>query len=534
MSFRKNQYLKISIAVLCVLVIAMAGPVVGQSVYLAANHHSQQFDAWNINTTGPDTICNNILVYATTDDPNKPYTHTSFMDLGDVLCDWNVTVADRVTMPLINADILCNYDQFWLMSSDLSFIEHFSPQEVDDILAFRESGGGLLIAADDEYVHNYQDDANQISIPLGVEFSGTVSHGNHDCFVPVTTDHSVVTQVDELYGTTNEGGMIVQTPNTIEATAGSDPIVVVKDDGLGRVVFDASFVRFMNSAVHVCDDSIYVNNVANWLQNCGTSRVHLDIKPGSCPNPLNCKNRQYAEFQESYSNDQSSSAKASPDGPVYRKAVLPAAVLGTVDFDVADIDPTTIMLDSVPVIRWNYEDVSTPMREDAEECACNTDGPDGFTDLTLKFDKAAIVAAIGEVAVGDTVVLTLTGELLDGTPIIGSDCMIIVGYRDDGENSFINTTGKNNIIPNVFALNQNHPNPFNPTTEISFSLPKACNVELVVYNITGQKVTALLDAPFETGNHSVLWDGSNAASGVYFYQIKAGEFTETKKMILLK
>jgi hypothetical protein len=112
--------------------------------------------------------------------------------------------------------------------------------------------------------------------------------------------------------------------------------------------------------------------------------------------------------------------------------------------------------------------------------------------------------------------------------------MIIVGHRDDGENSFINTTGKNNIIPNVFALNQNHPNPFNPITEISFSLPKACNVELIVYNITGQKVTALLDAPFDVGNHSVLWDASNAASGVYFYQIKAGEFTETKKMILLK
>ncbi len=262
--------------------------------------------------------------------------------------------------------------------------------------------------------------------------------------------------------------------------------------------------------------------------------VALDIKPRSCPNPLNPFNRGYFEFPESYDNDQSSSAKVSPDGPLYRKAVLPAAVLGTVDFDVADIDPATIMLDSVPAIRWNYEDVSTPMGQDAEECACNTDGPDGLTDLTLKFDKAAIVAAVGEVSTGDTVVLTLTGELSDGTPIVGSDCMIIVGHRYDDEDSFANTTGKNNIIPEVFALDQNRPNPFNPTTEINFSLPKTCQVKLEVYNIMGQKVTTLIDSRYDAGFHSCIWDASGSASGVYFYQIKAGEFTDTKKMILLK
>jgi hypothetical protein len=90
------------------------------------------------------------------------------------------------------------------------------------------------------------------------------------------------------------------------------------------------------------------------------------------------------------------------------------------------------------------------------------------------------------------------------------------------------------ILPEKFALHQNHPNPFNPATEISFDLPVAKHVLINIYNITGQKVTTLADGYFEAGSHSVTWDGTRNASGVYFYRIQAGEFTETRKMTLLK
>jgi len=93
--------------------------------------------------------------------------------------------------------------------------------------------------------------------------------------------------------------------------------------------------------------------------------------------------------------------------------------------------------------------------------------------------------------------------------------------------------------PNRFSLHQNHPNPFNPETEISYDLPNDSWVKLSVHNIRGQKVKTLVDEFEAAGHKRVIWDGTDengrkTASGVYFYRIQAGEFTDTKKMILLK
>lgn len=89
--------------------------------------------------------------------------------------------------------------------------------------------------------------------------------------------------------------------------------------------------------------------------------------------------------------------------------------------------------------------------------------------------------------------------------------------------------------PAKFALSQNYPNPFNPSTTINFSLPKTANVTLVVYNVLGQKVATLVNAQAMTmGEHNFTFDASRLASGVYMYQIQAGEFTATKSMTLIK
>ena len=106
------------------------------------------------------------------------------------------------------------------------------------------------------------------------------------------------------------------------------------------------------------------------------------------------------------------------------KGVLPVAILGKEDFDVNAIDVVSIRLEGVAPIRSGYEDVATPT-VDANECECTAEGPDGFLDLTLKFDRQAIVNAIGEVADDEELILELTGTLRDGTPIIGEDCIII-------------------------------------------------------------------------------------------------------------
>jgi hypothetical protein len=93
---------------------------------------------------------------------------------------------------------------------------------------------------------------------------------------------------------------------------------------------------------------------------------------------------------------------------------------------------------------------------------------------------------------------------------------------------------RNPAIPATAKLYQNYPNPFNPVTEIAFDLPKAMRVEVRVFNTLGQLVTTLVDEHRAAGSYRVSFDGSRLASGLYLYQLKAGDFAETKKMILLK
>ena len=88
-------------------------------------------------------------------------------------------------------------------------------------------------------------------------------------------------------------------------------------------------------------------------------------------------------------------------------------------------------------------------------------------------------------------------------------------------------------IPTEFALRQNYPNPFNPVTTIELALPVATDWNLAIYNVSGQKV-AEFSGSGEAGTVQVIWDATNVASGLYFYKVQAGNFTDTKKMVLLK
>ena len=99
------------------------------------------------------------------------------------------------------------------------------------------------------------------------------------------------------------------------------------------------------------------------------------------------------------------------------------------------------------------------------------------------------------------------------------------------------TTGIGDIpdtVPAEFALEQNYPNPFNPSTTISFTLQKSANVKLNVYSINGEKVATLANGSRTAGTHDIVFDASNLSSGVYFYTLSSGEFSQTKKMVLMK
>ena len=92
----------------------------------------------------------------------------------------------------------------------------------------------------------------------------------------------------------------------------------------------------------------------------------------------------------------------------------------------------------------------------------------------------------------------------------------------------------NSEFPNQFALKQNYPNPFNPTTTIEFSLPRSGHARLQVFNILGEIVATLVNEELNVGTYTTQWDANGVTSGVYFYQLRAGTFVNTKKLLLLK
>jgi hypothetical protein len=132
--------------------------------------------------------------------------------------------------------------------------------------------------------------------------------------------------------------------------------------------------------------------------------VALDIKPGSCPNPFNRGDR----------------------------GVLPVAIVGSVDFDVFQIDPETLSLNGIAPLRWSYEDSATHYMGQGGPSSCFDcleEGPDGHTDLSMKFDAQAISSLLQENERGDCVLLTLTAELrpeFDRRALSGEDTLTIV------------------------------------------------------------------------------------------------------------
>jgi hypothetical protein len=92
----------------------------------------------------------------------------------------------------------------------------------------------------------------------------------------------------------------------------------------------------------------------------------------------------------------------------------------------------------------------------------------------------------------------------------------------------------NNSVPESFLLAQNYPNPFNPNTTIEFSIPEQSFVKLEVFNTIGEKISTLVEKELNAGNYKYEWDAIELSSGVYIYQILAGNLIQSKKMVLIR
>jgi hypothetical protein len=152
------------------------------------------------------------------------------------------------------------------------------------------------------------------------------------------------------------------------------------------------------------------------------------------------------------------------------------------------------------------------------------DGQHTYTQLESEVAQGKTLISLGSNISYLRGVITFSGNRYKLVPRANNDFGTITGVR----------TEYSPKVPETYALGQNYPNPFNPATRIQFSLPSSQFVTLKVYNVLGQEVQTLVNDVQAAGEYSVWFDASRLTSGVYFYRLQAGQFSQTKKMLLLK
>jgi hypothetical protein len=147
--------------------------------------------------------------------------------------------------------------------------------------------------------------------------------------------------------------------------------------------------------------------------------------------------------------------------------------------------------------------------------------PDPFDHYNYYLVKNIGLSFLHNALESKLIMSVLKGAVIKG--IVYGDTSTIAGITD-----------KVPTQPQEFVLSQNYPNPFNPTTTINYSLPKAGIVKLTIYNTLGQSIKVLENGYQKAGNYSVNFNASNLPSGIYFYKLEAGQFSQVKKMVLIK
>ena len=156
--------------------------------------------------------------------------------------------------------------------------------------------------------------------------------------------------------------------------------------------------------------------------------------------------------------------------------------------------------------------------------AASGNNPDGETGVFATMVFYVTDAFTDETSISITDLTWNEGEMIE----VAAEMTIAYGLGIDGV-----------TIPDVYALHQNYPNPFNPTTKIRYDLPEDANVNIIIYDIMGRVVRTMVNTQQNAGFKSIQWNATNnlgepVSAGMYIYMIQAGEFRQTKKMVLLK
>ncbi len=225
--------------------------------------------------------------------------------------------------------------------------------------------------------------------------------------------------------------------------------------------------------------------------------------------------------------------------------IPPGHISDTTTWKVLGENDINIFSDDKEIEYLNAGVFNLPINEEYTWALTENDYQDNLTDALADIKATAKETGIYNMMLHDPfiragyedgIVLLWMGELLDSlNAYYGEDIEYLT--LTEAANSIKGepvSIDENNLTATSFKLNQNYPNPFNPTTQISFTLDKPSRIKLLVYNVQGQIVSALVNSRYSSGTHSITFDGSNLASGVYYYSLSVGGNVITKKMSLVK
>lgn len=180
------------------------------------------------------------------------------------------------------------------------------------------------------------------------------------------------------------------------------------------------------------------------------------------------------------------------------------------------------------------------MNDGIEHDSTQTVGKSETSVSLYKFPWYVLAPGCGRISSGSyTMKYNSIGQVFTDNAQGGS-YKIYSGYISKGSSHYTEVKEiEEDQVPYSFELFQNYPNPFNPTTNIRFSLPRSGHVRLDIYNILGRRVRTLVDEALLAGHKLVTWDGkdengNDVSSGIYFYRLQTGNFSQARKMILLK
>lgn len=188
-----------------------------------------------------------------------------------------------------------------------------------------------------------------------------------------------------------------------------------------------------------------------------------------------------------------------------------------------------VQISSTVLTGMTTNDINSTSHIIWEDFANPIDATSSLVIATIQYEILPGLVDSTEITFMDSLQSEIADPIGDTYALTTSNGWVIYNQSTD-----VLSDGDKNILPDDYYLETNQPNPFNPVTKISFGLPTASDVTLEIYNIIGQKTATLVNKRLEAGKYSYIWDGGNSASGVYFYRLRAGEFTDAKKMILLK